>query len=124
MITTNKKYYILIIYAIYSVCNFQIANCESLSDVSTSTLTKIDKPLGWLFIISSTIFCGYLIYKGVYSYDAVNITTTPTDSILSTPQYTIPAISSKTFKAPKAELTNTLTNSEYLKTLQDITKYY
>lgn len=122
MITTNKKYYILLtIYAIYSVCNFQTANCESLSDVSASTLTKMDKSLGWLFIIGTTLFCGYLFYKGIY----------PTDSTGTTFNGIIPIIPKEDIQAPdvktpieeETKTMTTLKDSEYLKFLQEITKY-
>lgn len=123
MISTNKKYYILLIlYALYSVCNFQIANCESLTDVDPSTLSKIDKSLGWIFIISTTIFCGYLLFKGIY----------PTDSTETSIVQALPLTSIKDIQATEdkthidEEETNKNTipkDSEYLKLLQDLTKY-
>lgn len=122
MISTNKKYYILItLYALYSVCNFQIANCESLSDVDTSTLTKIDKSLGWLFIIGTTIFCGYLLYKGIYPTDSAG--TSFNELVPIIPKEDIQASDDKTQNKEETNDITSLKDSDFLKILQEITKY-
>lgn len=123
MISTNKKYYILLIlYAFYSVCNFQIVNCESLTDVDPSTLSKIDKSLGWIFIIGTTIFCGYLLFKGIYPTDSAE---TPINQVLPlTSIKDIQATEDKTLIEEEETNKNTIhKDSEYLKALQDLTKY-
>lgn len=120
MLITNKKNYILFIYALYSICNFQIANCESLADVSTPDISKFDKTLGYLLVAGTTLICGYLIYKGI----------SPTDGAETVIQKAVPLVSKNNVATTiknNTELSDSsledLKNTPYLLVLQELTKH-
>lgn len=51
---TLKRYITLtFIYAIYSICNLHIANCEGLTDVYDFSTSKIDKLIGWGLVLGA-----------------------------------------------------------------------
>lgn len=115
----NKHYFIpCFLYALYSICNLHIANCEGLTDVCTQDLSKIDKTLGWSLILGTTLFCGFLIYKGIYPSDS-------TETVSALPPEGILALDSKIIDKPQQNKTDLtlLKDSQYLKFLQELTKY-
>ena|SRR5690554_7074349 len=113
----NKlKIITLILYAFYSICNLDIATCEGLSNVSTQDLTNKDKTLGWFVIIGITLICSYLAYKGIFPPDSPEINTQITEDCVST-------LTTKIITKIEERNITQLKDTQYLKILQEITKY-
>ncbi len=115
----NQKLFFIILYALYNVCNLQIANCEGLTDVYNQNLSKIDKTLGWVFLIGTSFIIGYTIYKGIYPSDSTNINL---QDIL--PLKLKEDTQAQDSKIQERNDITCLKNSDYLKFLQEVTKYY
>lgn len=111
-----NKYILFFLYALYSICSVHIANCESLTSVCDYNLTKIDKSLGWTFLLGTIFFIGYYYFTG----------DSPSPDNLAVAKYFIKNDEPKqaddsddiTFSS-----INSLKDSEYLKTLEILTKY-
>lgn len=123
-----KKHKLLLIalYILYKLCNLHIANCEGLTDVYSPDLSKVDKTIGWTVIISTTLLCGYLIYKGLHPTDSQNHFVEATSIVLK--KDTTLALDDKinaNMQQDDASYDITeLKNCSYLNTLQNITKHY
>lgn len=118
MLKLNKHKLLLIaLYILYKLCNLHIANCDGLTDVFITDLSKIDKAIGWTFIIGSTFVIAYLFYKGIPPTDDTGFSLKELPPILS--QEDTQARDSKT----QQEDLNTLKDSDHIKLLQELTKY-
>lgn len=109
------------LYVVHSICKLHMANCESLTDVCNYDFSKYDKAFGWTFILGTALFCGYLIYKGIYPSDSTGLNIQGIYPVL--PREDKPASYDKTYNNIDNINIGTLKDSPYLKFLQEITKY-